>query len=79
MNALYVLVDSRGGIASAMQGGVNLNKVDPDWERFVVMASDDPDELCREANAGTYGDDCVVATADGDVRWEWYQTGRWHT
>ena len=71
MTDLYVLIDSRGGIASAMQGGVNLNKVDLDWERFVTMASDNPDELCREANAGTYGEDCVVTT------WEWYQSGRW--
>lgn len=75
---VYLLIDSRGGIACAKSDTNDLNKVDEDWERFILLASESKKEICHEANTGNYGANCVVANGNGQIFWEWFnEDGKW--
>lgn len=73
---LYHLIDSRGGTKAASLEEEDLNKVDEDWERFIMLSSTSPKEICHHANIGDYGDHCVVAE-DNIIRWDWYAEDKW--
>ena len=76
---LYLLIDSRGGLLCAENETNDLNKVDEDWERFILLASKSKKEICHHANIGDYGANCVVANGRGLIFWEWYkEDGCWY-
>jgi hypothetical protein len=74
---MYHLIDSRGGTGAANLHTDDLNLVDDDWERFILLSSNSEKEVCHHANIGDYGDNCVVAK-DDRICWGWYdENGRW--
>jgi len=75
---LYHLIDSRGGYAAAQMGTDDLNKVNEDWERYILLSSNSKKEVCHHANINDYGDNCVVTDENGKIRWDWYtEDGKW--
>ena len=75
---LYYLLDSRAGIAATDTSKTNLNDIDEDWERFILVADADKYEICEDANSGDYGANCIVANSKGYIFWEWYnEDGKW--
>jgi len=73
----YLLLDSRAGFLSLNnKGEPNLNKLDEDWDRYIIV-SGLADECCEDANNGEYGLLCVVATMEGRILWEWHASGEW--
>lgn len=60
---LYMLMDGRAAY------GVE--------DATILVASEDPVELCEYANAGSFGDGCLIVKEGGEVMWPWFQTGAW--
>jgi hypothetical protein len=78
---VYVALDERAFIKSAAEPEKNLNDIDENWERYVLMVSDDVRDIIEEANDeedGTppYGKR-LVATFGGEPLWHWYHSGVW--
>jgi hypothetical protein len=73
----YCLFDARAGVLSLEHNGADLHELDSEWIRFVLVASNSPKELCRYANNGEYGDNCVVGSSNSHIYWEWFSTGKW--
>ena len=75
---LYLLLDSRAGTLCVDSEVTNINLVDEDWERYILLASKSKKEICHHANIGDYGENCIVANELGEVFWEWYmKDGKW--
>jgi hypothetical protein len=75
---LYFLIDSRAGLLAADTEVGNLNHIDKDWGRYVLLASKSKKEICHEANQGNYGDNCIVADNSGYIYWEWFDGDKWN-
>jgi hypothetical protein len=65
---MYYLLDSRAGILATEN--MNLSEIEPDWTRYVLVASETLKEACKDANCGDYGDLCVVSNQQGRVLFE---------
>jgi len=76
-NTQYHLIDSRGGVACAKAETKDLNNVDSDWERFILV-TDSAKKCCSYANKGDYGDCCVIANNNGIIMWEWFNNDQWN-
>jgi len=74
---LYLLLDSRAGILAANSAKDNMNDVDNNWKRYVLLASESKKEICHYANNEEYGANCIVADDSGYVYWEWYKNNKW--
>lgn len=64
----YLLLDARAGCTLA-------DRVDLD--KYTILYTGTAKECCVFANRGEYGDGCVVAELDGEIRWDWFATGAW--
>ncbi len=69
---LYHLIDSRAGILAAEKGTNNLDDIDLDWERYILLSSFSPVEICHHASINDYGNYCVVSE-DNIIKWEWHK------
>jgi len=66
----YWLLDNRAIAAAASPGS--------DMALYVIIGSKTPEEICREANSGAYGDDCVIADGKFNLLLDWRQpNGTW--
>lgn len=74
---LYLLLDSRAGLLIMGTGIMNMNDADECWDRYILIASKNPKEICDYANNENYGKNCIVADINGRVYWEWLSTGSW--
>ena len=74
---LYLLLDSRAGMLAIAGDTVNMEDVDDDWGRFILVAYANPKSICRDANSGDYGENCIVADTTGHIYWEWFDKDGW--
>ena len=68
------LLDGRAGKIAHDQGHGDLSK--KGWGRYILVGGYS-NEICRYANEGDYGDDCVVANNDGIIMFEWFADEKW--
>lgn len=68
---IYHLLDSRAGIKAMNIPTDNLDLVDEDWERYILLSSLSAREIVYQANKGDYGELCVVSK-DNKIMWEWH-------
>ena len=66
----FLLLDSRAGILAVNNNSDQLEKLDDDWGRFVLLMGN-AKWICEQANNSDYGDLCVVANLDGVIQWSW--------
>lgn len=66
----FLLLDSRAGILAINNNSDRLEKLDDDWDRYILVMGN-AKWICNAANDKNYGDLCVVANLDGIIQWDW--------
>jgi hypothetical protein len=50
-----------------------------DIDRAIVLTTGTCQEMCDEANDGSYGEHCRVVGPDGQIAWNLLAFGRWNS
>lgn len=74
-----MLLDSRMGFKALKVGSIDMDEIDEDWERYILLIGS-AEEICESATNREYGDLCVVGNLNTNkIMFEWYEEdGSWN-